>query len=67
MRLCPRERPARYSEGDDVARSDLLRALLTAWSAGDDARFLTTAEQVIEDERRKGHVLMARETRDRPP
>lgn len=44
-----------------MARSDLLRALLTAWSAGDDNRFLTTAEQVIDDERRKGHVLMARE------
>lgn len=42
-----------------MARSDLLRSLLRAWSGGDDGAFLTAAQALIDDERRKGHALMA--------
>ncbi len=44
-----------------MARSPLLRALMAAWAANDDAAFLNAARGVVEDERRKGHLLVARD------
>lgn len=44
-----------------MARSDLLRALLTAYSRGDDAGVRQAAEKIIADERRKRHSLLADE------
>lgn len=42
-----------------MARSDLLRRMFLAWSANDHSGFLQAASQVIEDERRKNHALLA--------
>lgn len=44
-----------------MARSDLMRALLASWAAGDESAFLRTAHAVVQDEEKKGHVLLARE------
>lgn len=42
-----------------MARSETLRTLLRAWAAGDDSAFLGAAQGLIDDERRKGHALLA--------
>ena len=42
-----------------MARSDLLRRMFLAWSANDHSGFLHAANQVIDDERRKNHSLLA--------
>lgn len=42
-----------------MARSETLRSLLRAWAANDDAAFLGAAQGLIDDERRKGHALLA--------
>lgn len=47
--------------GNDVARSDLVRALFASWVARDESAFMHAASAVVDDERRKGHVLLARE------
>jgi hypothetical protein len=47
-----------------VARKALLQALITAWASGKDGAFLTAAQQIIEEERSMGHVLLARELSD---
>jgi SpoVK/Ycf46/Vps4 family AAA+-type ATPase len=44
-----------------MARSDLMKKLLRSYSAGDDRGFRSTAEAIIEDERRKRHDLLAGE------
>jgi SpoVK/Ycf46/Vps4 family AAA+-type ATPase len=44
-----------------VARSDLVKALLRTYRQGDDRGFRSTAEALIEDERRKRHDLLANE------
>jgi len=44
-----------------VARSDLLRRLFAAWASDDASTFLTSAQHLIDDERRKNHTLLARE------
>lgn len=44
-----------------MARSDLMKRLLRSYSAGDDGAFRSTAEAIIEDERRKRHDLLADE------
>ena len=44
-----------------MARSDLLRRLFESYARGDDAMFRSVAAQVIADERRKQHVLLANE------
>jgi SpoVK/Ycf46/Vps4 family AAA+-type ATPase len=47
-----------------VARSDLLRQLFVSYSRGDDAAFRRAAAEIIEDERRKRHRLLASELED---
>jgi SpoVK/Ycf46/Vps4 family AAA+-type ATPase len=42
-----------------LARSDLVKALMRAHQHGDDAGFRQVAEEVIKDERRKKHDLVA--------
>ncbi|MCU1494769.1 MAG: ATPase [Acidimicrobiaceae bacterium] len=42
-----------------MARSETLRTLLRAWASGDDAAFLGAAQGLVEEERRKGHALLA--------
>ena len=44
-----------------MARSSLMRTLLASWASGDESAFLHAAHAVVEDERKKGHVLLARE------
>jgi SpoVK/Ycf46/Vps4 family AAA+-type ATPase len=44
-----------------MARSDLLRRLFAAWSSNDQGAFLHTATQIIDDERRKNHALLAKD------
>jgi SpoVK/Ycf46/Vps4 family AAA+-type ATPase len=44
-----------------MARSDLLRQLFLGYSRGDDGAFRSTAGQIIADERRKQHHLLADE------
>ncbi len=44
-----------------MARSDQVKALLRSHREGDEQRFLATAEQIIEDARRKRHTLLAEE------
>jgi SpoVK/Ycf46/Vps4 family AAA+-type ATPase len=55
-----------------MARSDLLRNLFAAYSRGDDRGFRSAAAEIIADERRKRHLLLAGElehalTRDLRP
>lgn len=55
-----------------MARSDLLKRLFAAYSRGDDAGFRSAATAIVDDERRKQHLLLASElehalTRDRKP
>lgn len=47
-----------------MARSDLLRRLFSAWSANDASMVLNAAQRLVEDERRKNHLLLARELED---
>lgn len=42
-----------------MARSDFVRALVRSHQSGDDSAFRQTAEQIIEDERRKRHDIVA--------
>lgn len=51
----------RVAERAPVARSDLVKALFRSYRRGDDRGFRSTAEAVIEDERRKRHDLLANE------
>lgn len=44
-----------------MARSDLMKRLLRSYTAGDDHAFRSTADAIIEDERRKRHDLLASE------
>lgn len=44
-----------------MARSDLMKQLLRSYSVGNDREFRSTAEAIIEDERRKRHDLLANE------
>lgn len=44
-----------------MARADLLKALFRSYKAGDDAAFHTAARELIEDERKKTHVVLANE------
>ena len=44
-----------------MARSDLLRNLFAAYSRGDDRAFRSAAAEIIADERRKHHLLLAGE------
>ncbi|HEX5493350.1 MAG TPA: ATP-binding protein, partial [Mycobacteriales bacterium] len=44
-----------------MTRSDLLRRLLASYGKGDDAGFRTVAEEIIAEDRRKNHQLLARE------
>ena len=46
-----------YAHG--VARSDLVKALLRSHQRGDDAAFQRAAKELIDDERRKRHDLVA--------
>jgi AAA+ superfamily predicted ATPase len=46
-----------------VARSDLLKRLFGAYSRGDDIAFRSVAAEIIDDERRKHHALLATELR----
>jgi SpoVK/Ycf46/Vps4 family AAA+-type ATPase len=48
-------------EGLDMAHSDLLRRLFAAYARGDEPAFRAAAGQIVEDERRKKHVVLARE------
>lgn len=47
-----------------MARSALLRSLFTSWAAGSDSGFLAAARSIIDDERKKGHRLLAGELED---
>jgi SpoVK/Ycf46/Vps4 family AAA+-type ATPase len=47
--------------GDIMARSDLLRRLFAAYSRADDRGFRAVAAEIIADERRKEHNLLASE------
>lgn len=44
-----------------MARSDLVRSLFTSWASANDSAFLMAARAVVEDERKKGHRLLAGE------
>jgi SpoVK/Ycf46/Vps4 family AAA+-type ATPase len=44
-----------------LARSDLMKRLLRSYTSGDDSAFRSTADEIIEDERRKRHDLLASE------
>jgi ATP-dependent 26S proteasome regulatory subunit len=44
-----------------MARSDLLKQIFATYSRGDHAAFRTAAEEIIQDERRKRHSLLADE------
>jgi SpoVK/Ycf46/Vps4 family AAA+-type ATPase len=44
-----------------MARSDLMKRLLRSYADGDDRAFRSTADAIIEDERRKRHDLLANE------
>src|SRR5690606_39312850 len=44
-----------------MARSDLLRRLFASYARGDDAAFRAAASDLIADERRKRHDLLAAE------
>lgn len=44
-----------------MARSDLLKAMFSSYSKGDDAAFRRIALEVIQEERRKNHSLLADE------
>lgn len=44
-----------------MARSDLLRRLFASYARGDDATFRAVAAQIVADERRKNHRLLANE------
>jgi SpoVK/Ycf46/Vps4 family AAA+-type ATPase len=50
--------------GGEVARSALLRSLFTSWAAGSDSSFLVAARSIIDEERKKGHRLLAGELED---
>jgi SpoVK/Ycf46/Vps4 family AAA+-type ATPase len=55
-----------------VARSDLLKQLFAAYSRGDDRAFRLVASEIVADERRKNHELLASDleqalNRDRGP
>lgn len=55
-----------------MARSDLLRKLFAAYSRGDDRQFRVAAAEIVADERRKQHHMLASElehalTRDLRP
>lgn len=47
-----------------MARSELLRALLTSWASANDSAFLVAARALVDDEKKKGHQLLARELED---
>jgi SpoVK/Ycf46/Vps4 family AAA+-type ATPase len=44
-----------------MARSDLLKQIFSSYSKGDHAAFRSAAEEVIQDERRKHHAILANE------
>lgn len=44
-----------------MARSDLMKKLLRSYTTGDDHAFRSTADEIIEDERKKRHDLLANE------
>ncbi len=44
-----------------MARADLLKRLFRSYQGRDDASFRDVAEEIIEEERRKHHVVVARE------
>jgi SpoVK/Ycf46/Vps4 family AAA+-type ATPase len=44
-----------------MARADLLKTLFRSYKAGDDAAFRGAAREIIEDERKKTHVVLANE------
>jgi MoxR-like ATPase len=44
-----------------MARSDLVRTLFTSWASANDSAFLQAARAVVEEERKKGHRLLAGE------
>lgn len=44
-----------------MARSEFVKALLRSHREGDDQRFRSTAEKIIQEERRKSHDLLANE------
>ncbi len=44
-----------------MARSDLLKALFRSYKAGDAAGFTSTAREIIDDERKKAHIILANE------
>lgn len=44
-----------------MARGDLIKDMLSSYQRGDDAAFRSAASEVIEDERRKHHELLAKE------
>jgi SpoVK/Ycf46/Vps4 family AAA+-type ATPase len=47
-----------------MARSDLIRRLFAAYARGDEPSFRAAAGEIVADERRKNHVLLARELED---
>lgn len=47
-----------------MARSDLVRSLLASWASGNESAFLMAANAIVDDERKKGHRLLAREFED---
>lgn len=44
-----------------MARAEILKKLLRSYKSGNDASFLEAAQQIIEDERKKHHVVLANE------
>jgi SpoVK/Ycf46/Vps4 family AAA+-type ATPase len=44
-----------------MARADLLKELLASYQRGDESRFEEVAEQIIEEERKKHHSVLANE------
>lgn len=44
-----------------MARSDLLKRLFRGYKAGDQEAFLAAAREIVDDERKKAHVVLANE------
>jgi len=44
-----------------MARADLMKKLFASYKAGDDDAFMKIAQDIIEDERKKNHVILADE------
>lgn len=50
-----------YDRDAEMARADLLKKLLKSFKSGDDEAFYKVSKELIDDERKKHHVVLANE------